>query len=601
MPISGDERDVQGPGSVRRRSPAAASRPGARTALDAGRREPRASTSQRWVAGGLAVGFIVCAATAWAFVHPGTLLSEAPAQIGGWAASIGAPVEPGVVAQDRETLALRRVAAGVAGLVSLLGLLTLAGLLRQRSRLRRPVDRIHWAVGATRTQFAARALGATWRPALAVGVVSLMVGVAIGPVVESTFPGLARVPETGFLAGALLVALGTVLLHRASRAGLRARRSPGWLSRILSAPAGVGAVGFAVLVTVALTARTEGAAVANADTGSRVAVVALGGVDAEQRAERLEGMVSRAGRGVGFASTGTARGAGSWVPIQVDCGRCSVGGLPLPVQNVRTEVHAVAPDTFGALGVELLRGRDFGLGDRGGTVTAAVVSRSMALRHFEGGEAVGRRLRFRDSDWIEVVGVVADRPGIRDEATEFALYIPLLQARPEVVEVYGDHPEEVLGAAGGASPAPDRLVDLQPLGDVFATRRWFRRVLTLLGVLALGLSLAAIWSAARSETQAEHPETALRRALGASPARLWIHFARFAFRQCATALLVGGWLALALAIELERSLGRLPLLDLRIWAGAAAPVVLVFVAGALPPFRSALRAPPATALGALEP
>ncbi len=573
----------------------------ARTAFQTGRREPVLSTTLRAVAVLLAVGFVACAALAWTLLRSDTILAEAPAQLGTWAADVGPETEAGTVAQTRELLGLRRVGAGVAGLVSILGLLALAALLRQRSRLRRPLDRVHWAVGATRTHFAARALGEAWRPAAVTGVLALVAGIVIGPLIEGSFPDLARVPETGFLAGALLVALGTVLLHRASRAGDRARRPLGWVSRVLSAPASVGAVGFAALVTVALTGEAEALRGSEGHLdGVRVARLHLGAADPDARAARTAEWI-RAGAGeVGIASTGTVRGAGSRIRIQVDCGRCSLGGLPLPIRSVSTEVHAVAPDTFVAMGLDLLQGRDFSPGDRGAAVTAAIVSRSMAVLHFQDGRAVGRRIRFPDSEWIEVVGVVEDRPDVR-EADEFALYLPILQARPEVVEVFGPAPGPVLDAADPGRAPGARVVDVRPAVEAFAAHRWFRGLLGLLRALALVLAGAGVWAGTRAEVAAEAPETALRRALGASPMRLWCHFGRFALRQCGGALLVGGWLAVALAVELERSYGRLPLLDWRIWAGAAAPVVLLFILGAVPPFRAALRGPPAAALGSLRP
>ena len=572
-----------------------------RAAFEAGSREPVPSMTRRAVTVLLAVGFVACAALAWALLRSDTLLAETPAQLGRWAADVGPELEPGFTTQTREILALRRVGAGVAGLVSVLGLLALGALLRQRSRLRRPIDRVHWAVGATRTHFAARALGETWRPVVVTGVLALAVGVSIGPVVEGTFPDVARVPETGFLAGALLVALGTVLLHRGSRAGDRARRPQSWVSRILSAPAAVGAVGFAALVTVALTREAEGlrAAESNLD-GAWVARLDLGTDDPDTRGARTAAWIQAGAGEVGIASTGTVRGAGSRIRIQVDCGRCSLGGLPLPVRSVSTEVHAVAPDTFAAMGLELLQGRDFSPEDRGDEVGAAIVSRSMAVLHFQDGRAVGRRIRFPDSGWIEVVGVVEDRPDVR-EADEFALYLPILQARPEVVEVFGDDPGGVVAAAASERSGGGRFLDIRPAVEVFAAHRWFRALLSLLGGIALVLAGAGVWAGARAEVAAEAPETALRRALGAGPRRLWRHFGRFALRQCGGALLVGGWLAVALAIELERSYGRLPLLDWRIWAGAAAPVVVLFLLGAVPPFRAALRGAPAAALGELRP
>ena len=62
------------------------------------------------------------------------------------------------------------------------------------------------------------------------------------------------------------------------------------------------------------------------------------------------------------------------------------------------------------------------------------------------------------------------------------------------------------------------------------------------------------------------------------------------------AMLVGAWLAVALAVELERSYGMPPILDARIWIAAALPLFGAFLTGSLPPFLRARRAAPASRL-----
>jgi hypothetical protein len=496
---------------------------------------------------------------------------------------------------------MRRVAGATAALVSLLSLISLAGLSRQRARLRRPWDRIHWAVGATHRDFAARWIGEGWRTGTVAGLLSLVAGLTLPGLLAATFPGVADAPPSLFWTSLLLVLLGCGLLHRSRGVGNRAARGgDGALARFLSLPATVAAPAFAALVLVGLL-RTDGGGPIGPDTvdaEDRVALAGFGGLPAELRGAALADWVGRIGGSVGVASTGTLRGAGREATVWVECGTCFLGGLPLPVRTVRAELHALAPDTFAPLGLEILEGRDFRENEAGEEVTAAVVSRSLAVRHFEGGRAVGRRIRFGEGDWIEVIGVVEDRWDIRDP-DEFAVYLPLLQARPDAVELFEGGGRRGLDGALGAAPAAVDVGLPDPVQAGFAAGRWFQTVLSALALLALVIAAAGIWMGARSEMRGRTAELALRRAVGAAPGQLWRYWVGFVLRHLGAALGAGAWLAVALASELERGFGMPPVLDARIWGVAALPLVVAFVAGALPPFLATRRAAPASRLGTM--
>ena len=69
---------------------------------------------------------------------------------------------------------------------------------------------------------------------------------------------------------------------------------------------------------------------------------------------------------------------------------CSEGGIPSRFHVLYATHHLVSPDSFQALGIHLVRGRQLGPNDRAGPARVAVVNRALAQRHFQGGEAVGR-------------------------------------------------------------------------------------------------------------------------------------------------------------------------------------------------------------------
>lgn len=541
----------------------------------------------------LVVSFILTAVLAITVIR--SSWAEAPFVAGSWAVELGRGVTPGAEAVEDQIVAMQRITAATASLVALLALVSLTGLFRQRSRLRRAADRIHWAVGASRGDFGARWVGEGWRTGALAGSVSLGAGLALPAVLAATFPGTADTPPSLFWTSFLLVLLGSVLLHRSKGVGIRAARSAdGGLGSLLSLPGVVAAPAFASLVLVGLL-RTDGGGPRGPESIDRNDLAArafFDGAPPPLRGEALGRWVDEIQGSVGIASAGTLRGVGRRASVLVDCGRCSLGGLPLPMRTVRAELHALAPDTFTHLGVGLLEGRDFRAEDAGNEVTAVIVSRSMAIRHFEDGEAVGRRVRLGEGGWVEVVGVVEDRWDIRDP-DEFALYVPLLQARPDAVELFESGGRGGLARALSAVPSEVRVEEPRPVLASFAAGRWFGTVLTVLAILAVGVAVSGIWMGARAEMQARIGELGLRRAVGARPRHLWRYWMTFVARHFGGAVLVGAWLAIALAVELERSFGMPPVLDARIWAAAALPLLGAFLAGALPPFLQARRGAPA--------
>jgi hypothetical protein len=68
------------------------------------------------------------------------------------------------------------------------------------------------------------------------------------------------------------------------------------------------------------------------------------------------------------------------------------------------------PGFFETLSIPLLHGRVFDARDRAGTPSVAVVTETMARRHFGTVDAVGRRFRIahQPDSWMQIIGVVRD-------------------------------------------------------------------------------------------------------------------------------------------------------------------------------------------------
>ena len=135
---------------------------------------------------------------------------------------------------------------------------------------------------------------------------------------------------------------------------------------------------------------------------------------------------------VSLTATGGLVGLGTVAAVTTDCGQCSEGGIFLPWHVVPATHQFVSADSFHALGVRLLAGRGISRSDRWGATPVAVVSRSLAIRHFQRGEAIGRKILLGDDarTWHTVVGIVSDVParGLGGSLQPvFAVYASVLQ------------------------------------------------------------------------------------------------------------------------------------------------------------------------------
>ena len=187
------------------------------------------------------------------------------------------------------------------------------------------------------------------------------------------------------------------------------------------------------------------------------------------------------------------------LPLTIE-GRAAAapGETPLAINRV------VSPNYFETLGVPLRAGRDFNEWDRPGAPAVAIISRSLAERHWPGADPLGRRLRLggsqSDSPWLTVVGVVGD---VRH---------PLSAApQPTVYRAQGQTPRAWMYLIARAAPDPAALFAAargavreaeagQAISGLGTMEEWLgesvaepRFVMTLLGLFAaVAVALAAV-------------------------------------------------------------------------------------------------------------
>lgn len=103
-------------------------------------------------------------------------------------------------------------------------------------------------------------------------------------------------------------------------------------------------------------------------------------------------------------------------------------------------VFDAAPGYFGALGIPLLRGRDFNETDTTGTPDVAVINDALAHEYFRAEDPIGKRVRVGslnpkepDGPWLVVIGVVSNTRSIRYNHSDWdlqpAVYTAFLQRR----------------------------------------------------------------------------------------------------------------------------------------------------------------------------
>jgi putative ABC transport system permease protein len=279
---------------------------------------------------------------------------------------------------------------------------------------------------------------------------------------------------------------------------------------------------------------------------------------------------------------------------------------PTPERPVSALFAGVSPGYFAAMGIPLLRGRDFSPADPD-SAPGVVISRSLAQAYWPGEDPLGSRLRVFGGQRLEVIGIAGDvrQRGLASEPDRL-LYLPTsaytAPAVTLVVSTSGD-PLGVLPAVEHELRRLDRgtaLTDAAAMQDIVAeslAQQRFNAV--LLGVFssaALALAVLGLYGVISFGVARRAREFGVRLALGARPAGVQ----RMVLREGLGLALGGVAAGIVGAAALSRVVSRLVY-----GAATTDPVTLLSVAllltavtilATLVPARRAMRVDPAVVL-----
>ncbi len=284
-------------------------------------------------------------------------------------------------------------------------------------------------------------------------------------------------------------------------------------------------------------------------------------------------------------------------------------------EETSADVYTVGAGYFNALGIPVLRGRDFDL--RRDTAAALIINEEMARKMFPGQDPLGQELECEGppgagKQQYQVIGVVKNsKSRTLGEERAAAAYL-FLEPKPEqAMSFYGI----TVVARSAAAPGPlaaamrNAIHSLDPNLPVFNTETMQEHVdkslllprlcATLLGIFgAVGAILATVglYGVMSFATRARTREIGIRMALGARPGRVLRLITGQGMLLLGIGLAIGVGLSLALTRFTASLLYGVSATDAVTFVGVPALMIAVGVVAVLVPARRAAKIEPLEAL-----
>jgi predicted permease len=533
---------------------------------------------------------------------------------------------------------------GAALCVLLIACTNLANLLMSRALSRRAEFAVRAAVGASLDRLVRQMMTDTLLLAAAAGALGLAIAVAAAPLIVRLVPfglPISEVPplDTRMLAAAGIVTMITGLLFgvlpavRISRTadgsalkeGARGGTSRG-TERLRSALVVAEIVASVVLLVSAglliqalwkvqstdpgfrsdnvLTVKTMLPRPKYTKTASREQFYK----QVIEQSSALPG-VERASY-VSFAPF-TMRG-GMWEVLTTKPDPTNLGGFEAPPDVKRASLRYVMPDSFAALGIPIVKGRDISDTDTLDTVPVAVVSESFGREHFPGQDLLGRQFGFAGAVRT-IVGVVGDVRfrGLERDNSEPQVYLAAMQQRDGQLAFYAPQdlilrtsvpPSSLMPAVRAIIRKADpqlAITNMRTLEDVVALETAPRvaqlRVLGGFAVVALTLAAIGIHGLLAFTVTSRVREIGVRIALGAKARDImWMVMGRSTLLGV-VGVTLGAVLAYAAGLWIQALLFGVNPANPEVFTVAIGLALLMTIAGSIMPAWRAIRVDPMTA------
>jgi putative ABC transport system permease protein len=281
-----------------------------------------------------------------------------------------------------------------------------------------------------------------------------------------------------------------------------------------------------------------------------------------------------------------------------------VRGRAMPGRPI-AGLRYVTPGYFRAMGIRIVRGREFTSHDDAGAPRVIVVNEALVRRYLANGDPIGV-----DLDRGTIVGIIGDvrQVGV-DRPAEPEIFYPAAQnvtmasdiGMSLVVRTDGQ-PEAFVGQIRSVVREINprlAIFNVKTMNDVMADSMWelnlYRWLITMFATLALVLAAIGLFGVMSYTVTARIREFAVRLALGSNPAGL----GRLVLRRGAWLTALGLILGAFVTEQLLMAFGTLPIggrPDLPIYVSVAALLMMLALAACLIPAFRVASVNPVTAL-----
>jgi putative ABC transport system permease protein len=270
----------------------------------------------------------------------------------------------------------------------------------------------------------------------------------------------------------------------------------------------------------------------------------------------------------------------------------------------------VTPNYFRAMGIPLVKGRDFSDRDDEDAPKVMIINKKMAKQHWPNGDAIGQRLKIRYGTGTfvsEIVGVVGNIKHLGlDQEVQAEMYFPMYEL-PEyfmyLVVRTKTNPMMLARVIQNEVAAIDKdqpVANIKTMENIFsnsiAPRRFSMLLISIFAAIALILSVAGIYSVISYSVAQRKHELGIRMALGANMKDIVKLILGQGFKLVVIGTVIGLAGAFALTRLLQSMLFQVSTTDPLIFSAISILLICIALLASYIPARRATKVDPMIAL-----